>query len=153
MRSEIRTVPFHRFLTAGLALAVATTGAACSSSTEPEVEPDAVTMRIIAGDQTVDVRVSDGQVTGGPITIGVGSTAIEVQFLLDNGQPDPVVTAAQFRADVEPTNEAVVTFARTGPFTGTLTGVATGQTAVTFSLFHLPANHEEFDHPVTVVVE
>jgi hypothetical protein len=68
--------------------------------------------------------------------------------------PEPLVTSTTFRLDVTPVNPAIVSFARTGAFAGTLTGAGSGQsTSVTFGLFHLEHGHEEFEWPVVIQVQ
>jgi hypothetical protein len=121
--------------------------------TEPEDEPNVATMRLTVGSQTVDVD-EDGSVTGGPIVISVGSTAISAQFLLPNGQPDPLVTAAEFQLDVESDDEGVVDFTRASAFSGSLVGVVTGSEIVRFSLLHVEKQHADFGpFPISVTVE
>jgi len=153
MLTMIRKSPglFVRFAVLVLAMGAVT---ACSDTVEPEEEPEVATMRLIFGNQTVNVNAATGAVTGGPVVIPVGNTTVRAEFFLSNGQPEPLVTASLFRLDVSPANTALVTFARTGAFSGTLSGLVSGQsTAVTFELFHLEENHGEFDWPVTVTVQ
>jgi hypothetical protein len=136
-------------------LLLALTAAGCNDSgTEPDDdEPNVATMRLTVGQQTINVNARTGAVTGGPIVIPVGNTAVSAQFLLDNGQPDPVATSASFRLDVDPANTQVVTFARTSAFAGTLQGLQAGSTTILFGLFHLGEGHEEFEWPVPVQVQ
>lgn len=125
---------------------------ACKNNTGPdEVEPEVATMRItLANGATASVNAS-GTVTG-TLTLTAGSaTAFTVEFLTASGAPDPVVTPAVFQASVTP--NAGITFARTGNFTGTLRGDATGTVTVRFGLLHTKENHNDFGpFPVPVTV-
>jgi hypothetical protein len=113
-------------------------------------EPEVATMRLVIGSQTINVDAGTGAVTGGPIAIGSGNTAVSVQWIKEDGTPETIVTAADFELLVEPANTAIVTFSRTGAFTGNLVGGANGSTTITFGLFHLEEGHEEFEWPVPV---
>jgi hypothetical protein len=127
--------------------------AACGDDPVAEEDPAeaVVAMRLTIGTQTITVS-DNGTVTGGPIMIPVGNTAITAAFLDDANQ---VVTGldAEFRLDVTTNNANVATFTATSAFAGNLTGVAAGQTILEFALFHIEENHEDFgyhDVPVTV---
>ncbi|MDA0330327.1 MAG: hypothetical protein O2958_15145 [Gemmatimonadetes bacterium] len=139
----------HALLALTLSLAVT----ACGDDMGPEEEePEVATMRITVGAQSIDVA-DDGTVTGGPISLSVGSTSISVQFLLANGQPEPLVTDAVFQVNVESDNAGVVSFTRVGAFDGTLVAGAAGSTTVRLALFHIEEAHEDFGpFPVPVVV-
>jgi hypothetical protein len=146
----------HRTLRiAALLLATGIPLAACDDDpVEAEPEPEVATLRLTVGTQVVTVNVESGTVTGGPITLPVGARTVQAEFLRADGTPDPIVTATAFRLDVTPTSTAVVTFARTSAFSGTLTGLQSGQsTPVAFALFHLEEQHNEFSRPVTVQVQ
>lgn len=135
---------------AALAVAVlALSAGACKDSTSPEAEPEVVTMRITpAGGAAVTVS-STGVVTGTLSVPAAGSRAFTVEFLNAAGQPDPVVDGSTFQVSVTP--GAGITFARTGPFAGTLTAGAAGTVAVQFGLLHIEENHNDFG-PFTVNV-
>jgi hypothetical protein len=148
---EWRRLSRASFLFGAVALGVAASG--CNSGTEPEEEPEVATMRLVVGSQTINVNARTGVVTGGPIVLAPGATAgVTAQFLLADGAPEPLVTDASFRLDATPANTGIVAFSRTGPFAGTLSGVAAGSTTVVFGLFHLEEGHEEFEWPVAVQV-
>lgn len=136
-----------RRLAALAAAALAIT--ACSSSEEAhEVEVDF--MRITVGTSTATVN-STGAVTG-TLSIPQGAaTAVSVEFL-DAAMADALAEHADdFQVTVTPA--AGITFARTGPFAGTLTGSAAGTVAVSFALLHIEENHEDFGpFPVNITV-
>lgn len=140
-----------------LLLAVSLVGAACSDdSTEPDDddEPEVATLRLAVGAQTINVNVQSGVVTGGPILLATNTTTpVTATFLRADGSLEPLITNATFRLDVTPANTNIVTFTRTGPFSGTLRGVAAGSTSVDFSLFHLEEGHSELNRPVSVTVQ
>jgi len=147
-----RTLRAARTIAAASMIALVAT--ACSDDpTHVEEEPEVATMRIIVGNDTVNVNAKTGAVTGGPIMLTTGQdAAVTVQFLGGNGVADPLVQATTFRLDVTPASTAAATFTRTGPFTGTLRGVQAGNTSVSFALLHLEHDHEEFKWPVSVTV-
>lgn len=147
----------HRTRTARtlLTLMLGLTVASCGSDpmAEEEDEPEVATMRLTVGSQSIDVA-DDGTVTGGPISIPVGSTTVSAQFLLANGQPEPLVTADVFQLNVDSDDASVASFSRGGAFNGTLVGAAAGNTILRFSLFHIEEGHEDFGpFPVPVQVQ
>ncbi len=121
---------------------------ACSDDEGHEVEVES--MRITVGGQVINVNAT-GAVTGGPIALvnGVGE-AVTVEFLDAGGGNALVDHADDFQANI--TTPAGVTFTRTGPFAGTLTGTAVGTVNVAFELFHIEENHEDFG-PFNVQVQ
>ncbi len=138
----------RRFVTATAALLALSLGA-CKDSTSPEEEPEVVTMRITpAGGAAVTVS-STGVVTGTLTVPAAGTRAFTVEFLNAAGAPDPLVVGSTFQVSVTPA--AGITFARTGPFAGTLTAGAAGTVAVQFGLLHIEENHNDFG-PFTVNV-
>jgi hypothetical protein len=134
---------------AGLALL-----AACERSpTAPVEEPSATQIRLTIGSQVVTVA-GTGAVTGGPISLPLGATAISAEFLLASGAPDPVVAAPHYRLDVTSRNPGIVTFERTGAFQGTLVATQGGPAQLDVSLFGVSHNHAEFGpFPLPVSVE
>jgi hypothetical protein len=139
---------------AALVLMLAVGLAACGDSTDPEPEPEVATLRLLIGaaaEDTVLVDIASGDVTGGPITISA-DTDIRAEFLRDDGSTETLVTAADFRLDVTSANESLVTFTRTSAFAGTLHKVAIGGTSLTFALFHLEEQHNEFSRSVAITV-
>lgn len=108
-------------------------------------------MRVTVGAQELMVNAT-GVVTNGPIILTSGEvTDISVEFL-DADMDDALAEHAD-EYQVNLTAPANVTFARTGPFSGTLTGGTAGSYNVQFSLFHVEENHEDFgpfNVPVTV---
>jgi hypothetical protein len=130
-------------------IVVTTVGLACDEA-EVEPEPEVATLRLVlGGSTTVDINAETG--AGGPIVIS-GSTSFSAQFLKVDGSPETLVTDADFRLDVTPTNTAIVTFTRSGAFAGTFNKVSTGSTTITFALYHLEEMHDEFSWPVPITV-
>jgi hypothetical protein len=122
---------------------------------EPPDEPEVATIRMTIGAQTVTVDTDNGTVTGGPILVPVGGagSTITAEFLRADGQPDPVVTEADFVFRVFPADESVLTYTETSAFEGTLTGLQAGPTTMDVDLFHIPADHAEFGpFPIPVTV-
>jgi hypothetical protein len=126
--------------------------AACGDSSSPVPgEPEIATMQLIIGADTVNVA-DNGAVTGGPLVVALGANTLTARFLRANGQPDPLVDGATFRLDGATDDASIVTF--TGnQLGGTITGVASGNASVAFSLFHLAEGHDDFGpFPVPVSV-
>jgi hypothetical protein len=114
-------------------------------------EPNVGSMRISTGTQTITIN-SAGTVTGGPLILGFGSTVtITATFLTPDGDPDPNVTQASFQLNVTSSN--LVSFQRNNvnPFAGTLTALGRGTTQLTFSLYDLEEQEDNFG-PWTVPV-
>jgi len=114
-------------------------------------QPNVASMRLSIGTQVVTIN-SAGTVTGGPLILGSGSTVtITATFFTPDGAEDPNVTQASFQLNA--TSSSLVTFQRNNvnPFAGTLTAGARGTTQLTFSLYDLEAQENEFG-PFTVTV-
>lgn len=140
-----------------LALPLALVLGACEDVIQPEPEPDVATMRLTIGTtnpQIVTVRRSDGQVTGGPISIRVNTpTTVTVQWLNAAGQPDPVAMSDEFELRVEPLTPTTITYTKIDDHSGTLNATATTTTGSgTFKLFHKAEGHEDFEAPVPITV-
>ena len=124
---------------------------ACNS-TDAEPEPEVETARIVLGADTVLVD-SDGTVSNGPITIGVGSTAFSVQWLKADGSIETLVDPGEYQLEVASSNPGIVVFTRASAFGGNLVGISVGSTTVDFQLFHVEEGHADFSgHPVQVIV-
>jgi hypothetical protein len=144
----LKTVSSTRRFAALAVVALSLGVAGCKDEDAHEVEVDF--MRISAGAQQIMVN-STGAVTGN-ITINAGvATAVTVQFL-DAAMADALTEHAdEFQVNVTPA--AGVTFTRTGPFSGTLTGTSAGVRSVSFSLLHIEEDHEDFGpFPVNITV-
>ncbi|HUF67413.1 MAG TPA: hypothetical protein VMM79_02085 [Longimicrobiales bacterium] len=133
--------------------AAATALVACGDSTGPDDHEEIPhEVRLTVGSQVITIN-EDGVVTGGPITIPVGSTNITAVFLDDEGDVIGDLSADEYELQVTSDNAAVASFNRTSAFAGSLVGGMAGQTVLRFSLFHLEEQHEDFGpFPVTVVV-
>jgi hypothetical protein len=144
----------RRYARAALAVALLAT-ASCESDLIDAItgDPDVSTMRLSVGGQTITINGS-GAVTGGPITISSGSSVnVSASFFTPDGDPDPNVTQASFQLNV--TSSGSVTFQRNSvnPFAGTLTASGGGSSQVSFALYDLEGQRNEFGPwPVTVVV-
>jgi hypothetical protein len=137
---------------------------ACKDTTDPDHEPDVATLRLVVGTtnaQTVTVATGCA-VTGGPISLTVNQArTVSATFLNASGQPDPVANDAdefqlaggEGQADPVPSPSSI-TFTRSGPFTGSLTGTAATTAGSMFvSLLHPVEGHEDWGPcavPITV---
>ena len=142
----------HRRMLATFFLAILPVLAACNDDPAEPGEELPAAMRLTVGSQIVTVDDA-GNVTGGPITIPVGTTSITAVFLDADLQPADFVSATEFELRVTPASTAIVTFARASAFAGSLTGVSTGSTTIEFALFHLEEQHDDFgpfNVPLTV---
>lgn len=144
----------RRVTRAALLLALVPAFAACDDDpTEPEEELP-TSMELTVGNQTVTVT-NTGAVTGGPILLGIGASAVSAVFFdADGAEMDLSDEADELELRIVPASTALVTFVGTGAFSGTLTGVAIGSTSVSVSLFHIVENHNDFgEFPVAVTVQ
>ena len=120
---------------------------------DAEPEPTFATMRLTVGTQVINITRQGGAISGGPIVLQRNvATPVTGTFLLANGQADPVVVPSRFELRVTPVSGGV-TFARTGPLAGTLTGPTAGAAGATFTLFHLGEGHSELDSTVPITVQ
>lgn len=136
---------------AALAVAAFALSAAACKDDDAHSHAEVDFMRITIAGQA-PVLVNSTGTASGSLTIvqGVATTAT-VEFLDANQQDALGDEADEYQANVAP--GAGVSFARTGPFTGTLTGTAAGTVAVSFAMFHLTDQEEEFGpFSVNVVV-
>lgn len=135
---------FAAVAVASLALGLA----GCSSEDAHEVEVDRMVITIGATEYTVN----SAGVYVGPVTLQQGvATNVTVEFLDANLEDALAEHADEFQVEIDPA--AGVTFTRTGPFSGTLTGTAAGDVVVSFALLHIEENHEDFGpFPVTITV-
>jgi hypothetical protein len=122
--------------------------AACSEEDAHEVEVDF--MRITTSGSQIMVNSSGAP--SGTITLLQGQpNNLTVEFLDANMENALTDHADEFQVQVTP--NAGITFTRTGPFTGTLTGTAAGVVSVSFALLHIEENHEDFGpFPVNITV-
>jgi len=139
---------------------------ACKDTTDPDHEPDVASLRLTiggTGGQVVTIATNPGcAVTGGPITLPANQArTMTATFLNDAGDPDPVAndatefTLAGNTGQADPTpSPASITFARTGAFSGTLTGTTATTAGTMFvSLLHSEEGHEDWGPcsvPITV---
>lgn len=112
------------------ALLVAMSG--CGSTTV--IEEAAINgLDLTQSGQTI-VTVRAGHVQGSlSVEVDIAAPTLSVTFMNEDGQ---VVSVSGRSMDAQITNEALATFTQTGPgaFTGTLTGISDGTTAIVFRL-------------------
>lgn len=137
-----------------LALALTTPACVSDSGTGPSrIKPSVATVRLSIAGRTINVRTSDGEVTGGPIILGFQATSLlTATFLRTNGSPDPLVVAPGFELRVEPSASSL-TFSRTGPFAGTLRGNVGGNFTVRLRLRSLEDGIDDYSFTVPVTVQ
>lgn len=123
--------------------AFALSASACSHDDDHD-EPEVESMRITVAGQS-PITVSSTGVQSGTLNLVQGSaTTITVEFL-DATNADAIAEHAdEFQVQVTPATGSGLTFARTGPFAGTLTGSLTGTRVVALALLHIEENHEDF---------
>jgi hypothetical protein len=127
-----------------LILALAAAGACEDDPTQiGEEEPEVVAIRLVLGSDTVTLN-ENGTQSPATFTLPVGTTSVSAQFLRADGQPDPIVTAAEYQLNINPIAGSGVTFTRSNPFTGTLSTTSTGQKTAGVSLFHIEELHDDF---------
>ncbi|MFO7259815.1 MAG: hypothetical protein DIU52_001585 [bacterium] len=122
------------------ALALLALGAGCNESAAPDDTVDVHTIRLVVGEQVVTIE--QGGVVAEPLVIGSGDTGLMAQFLDRSGELTPV-SPAEYRIEIVPDDEGVVTFTRTTAFAGRLTGVAPGSARLAVCLLHVPSDQCE----------
>lgn len=141
---------FRSFRRAAVLVVAALATTACLED-ELGHEAEVEFMRITVGAQQVTVNAT-GAVTGGPISIVSGAaTDVSVEFLTAEMTDALAEHADDYQLNVGA--PAGMTFTRTGPFAGSITGTVTGTSNVQFSLFHIEESHTDFGAfgvPVTV---
>jgi hypothetical protein len=144
----------HRGLLSLALLLLVPTFSSCNDDDEVEEDPaDAIEfVELTMGGVTLRLNLQGGVVSGGPLTVAVGAALpITARFLDEDGN-DINSTLGDFELrGTEPTR---VTFASTGDFTGTITGVTAGAGNIKFALFHVIEQHEDWGpHDVAITVQ
>lgn len=148
-----RFSPRRAALVAPLALSL-TLLAACGDSNPVDVDPAdsvaSVRLTLTNTMATVVTIAEGGAVTGGPVVLPAGATTVAVSFLNAEGQL--VGGLDEFELRLVPANAALVSFTRTGPFTGRLTRLAAGTTTLDVQLYHVLEGHADrnWSLPVTM---
>jgi hypothetical protein len=120
-----------------------------SDPVEPE-EPEIGSIRLTVGSQTLVITEGGPQ---GTLTISGASSSVSVAFFDDVGD-SMTLDADEFELRLTPANTGVLTFTRTGAFTGTLNRVSAGSTTMTVSAYHKVEQHDDFGpHTVSVTVQ
>ncbi len=141
-----------------LTLSVLALGACDAGQTDPvDQEPEVATM-IVNVNSGIDFTATANGFQLQTLSIdNAGFTINSAEFLDANGDPETVIDIEDFRlavagdADGGPLPAGVI-FTRSGPFSGSVAGIAEGQTVqVYFSLYHIIEEHEDFG-PVALTV-
>jgi hypothetical protein len=125
---------------------------ACSDDPVDVHDEEPEFLELTIGAQTIRVA-ANGVITGGPVNVPVGtSVAVTAQFLDHDGEVIEF-EPGEYELRAVTLNPTIVTFGKTGTFSGSITGVAVGAGTITFQLYHLAEAHEDFeqDVPITVV--
>lgn len=126
--------------------------------TDPPDEPSLETV-VLGFNQAIEIEGTAGNGFGNPtVTTETGSVLISsAEFLMADGEPDPIVNELDFRLAVagDAAGGALpddVTFARNGSFTGTIVGIPAGESVQVFiSLYHVRPAHNDFGpFPITI---
>ena len=128
-----------RLLFTPLLVALSALAGCQNDPVEPDEEPEIEIARLTIGAQTVNLIGG----SGASVTIPMGSTVVSAVFLDADGATLSLPTD-EFELRMESQNTARVTFARTGPFSGTLTGISAGAAVVKVAAYHLVEQHEDF---------
>jgi hypothetical protein len=141
-----------------LALSVLALGACDAGQTDPvDQEPEVATMIVNVNSGIPYTATANGFQLQTLTIDNAGFTINSAEFLDANGDPEVVIDIESFRLGVAgdadggplPTG---ITFTRTGPFAGSVAGIAEGQTIqVYFTLHHIEMEHEDFG-PVALTV-
>ncbi len=131
--------------------------AGCTSGTdntefEPDVQKLVITIHGQTGTADVSYPATDATngFAGATAQVPSGLVNFEATFLKANGTREANVTPSDFEiraassVDGQPLSGGI-SFERSGPFTGTITGLEENQTVtVYFSLYHLSQSHSDF---------
>jgi hypothetical protein len=144
----------HRGLLSLALLLLVPTLSACDDDEEVEVDPaDALAfVELTMGGVTLRLNESGNPVSGGPLIVAVGATLPITARVLDEDGNDINSTLDDF--ELRGTSPTGVTFASTGDFTGTITGVTAGAGNIRFELFHVVEQHADWGpHDVAITVQ
>jgi hypothetical protein len=137
---------------AGFALlaVMTTTAAACDNDpTGEDDEPEIADVRVTIGNQTVTINEAGAQ--SGTLTVPRGQSNVTVAFLRDNGQPETLVTAAEFELRLVPrTGTTGITFTANGVTGGTINTTSAGQKSLDLQLYHREEDHTDFNRILTI---
>jgi hypothetical protein len=133
-------------------------GACDAGQTDPtDQEPEIATMVMEVNQGVEFTATSSGFSLQTLVLDNIGFTISSAEFLRADGNPETVINLEDFRlavagdADGGPLPEGVV-FTRSGPFSGSVSGIQEGQSLQVFiSLYHIEPEHEDFG-PVALTV-
>lgn len=131
------------------ALAVLAFGIGCGDSAAPEEAVEVHAIRLTVGHQVA--TVARGGVTADSLVIGLGDASLMAQLLGHSGELAPV-PPAEYRIEIVPDDEAVVTFTSRTAFAGTLTGVAAGRARLAVCLLRTATEECEFGSRTAMVL-
>src|ERR671915_384716 len=110
------SIEWRRGLRLGAMLLTLTLAAACDDDdpVEPADPAEAVeSMRLTVGASTYNVT-GNGVITPSPISVPLGTIAVQAEFLDADGQVVDGLTDEPFEFRAEPANTSILTFDRTG---------------------------------------
>jgi len=145
----------HRSFLAVALLALIPVFTACDDDETGEEPHDELPqfMELTVAGQTTVFDLGGALEEGDPITIAVGaSVPVTARFLADDGD-EIEAHEDEFELRVTNTTPNIVTFAAGGHLSGTLTGVAAGNGIVSFELWHLVENHDDWGGDISITVE
>jgi len=144
----------HRGLLSLALLLLVPAFSACSDDEEVEEDPaEAIEIiELTVGGVALRLDLDGNVVSGGPLTVAVGATVPLTARFLDEDGDDISSTLGDF--ELRGTSPTGVTFASTGDFTGTITGVTAGAGNIRFALYHVIEQHEDWGpHDVAITVQ
>lgn len=150
----------RRFTAATLLLTSAMASGAlagCNSGTdnsalEPDIHQLVITVQGENGglDQSFPATAATNGFAGATAEVSLGLVSVSATFFRADGSREANVTPTDFEIRVSSSVGGQVlppgiSFERSGPFAGTITGLAEGQTiALYFSVYHLSQSHNDF---------
>lgn len=137
---------------AGFALVAVMTAATAACGDDPtgeDDEPEIAEVRVTVGNQTV--TINDAGTQTGTLTVPRGQSTVTVAFLRDNGQPETLVTAAEFDLRLVPrTGTTGITFTANGVTGGTINTTTAGQKSLDLQLYHRADDHTDLNRILTL---
>jgi hypothetical protein len=126
-----------------IAIALLAVLGGCGDVTPVLDEPDVATMEVMLDHQLAVTASADGGVTGPGMRL-VRNVPAELEVVFRDADGRVVANAPDFQLMVTPASIATLSFTRSGPLRGTLSGQVFGSTSVEFRLRHVSQDHDDF---------
>jgi hypothetical protein len=117
--------------------------AACTDDSSPvdrdDPAEDIVMIRLNIGGQIVDITEAGANRA---VDVPRGATSLDATFYNAGGTTVTLSSSSTYALGVVSSNTSRLSFTRTGPFSGTLNGLQTGEATLAVSIIH--GSHDDF---------